>query len=170
MYVSLCGRDWDGLDCYLLKQWHPVYDISIGIAAVFYPMKHWISAFYLLNGYNRRQNAIEPVLTFAVCEVAYAEDVVGIRVVVLFDVGSFLWGVLQLHGHFFQLFVQLFKQESISSCFFFLRGWNQWLVQRVYCDQKLNSLSLHKSQKKNRAFLFFSHSMSVQSHASILRQ
>lgn len=38
-------------------------------------------------------------LTFAIREVTYAEDVVAIRVVVLFYVGSFLWGVLQLHGH-----------------------------------------------------------------------
>lgn len=52
------------------------------------------------------------LLTFAICEVAYAEDVVGIWVMVLFNKGSFLWGVLQLHRHFLQLFVQLFKQNK----------------------------------------------------------
>ncbi len=51
-------------------------------------------------------------LTFPICEVAYAEDVVAIWVMVLFNVGSFLWGVLQLHGHFLQLLVQLFKQGN----------------------------------------------------------
>ncbi len=40
---------------------------------------------------------------------------------VLFDVGSFLRGVLQLHGHFLQLLVQLFKQKNkeITLCWFF---------------------------------------------------
>lgn len=51
-------------------------------------------------------------LTFAICEVAYAEDVVCVRVMVLFNVRSFFWGVLQLHGHFLQLLVQLFKQKN----------------------------------------------------------
>lgn len=51
-------------------------------------------------------------LTFPICEVAYAEDVVGVRVMVLFNVGGFLRRVLQLHGHLLQLFVQLFKQKN----------------------------------------------------------
>lgn len=37
--------------------------------------------------------------TFAICEVAYAQDVVDILVVILFDIGSLLWCVLKLHGH-----------------------------------------------------------------------
>ena len=45
--------------------------------------------------------------TFPVGEVAYAEDVVGVGVVVLLGVGGLLWGVLQLHGHLLQLLVQL---------------------------------------------------------------
>lgn len=53
------------------------------------------------------------LLTFAVCEVPYAEDVVGVRVVVLLDVGCFLWGVLQLHGHFLQLLVQLSTNKRL---------------------------------------------------------
>lgn len=57
------------------------------------------------------------LLTFAICEVAYAEDVVGVRVVVLFDVGRFLRGVLQLHGHFLQLLVQL-KTKKRLLCHF----------------------------------------------------
>lgn len=31
---------------------------------------------------------------------------------ILFDVGGFLWGVLQLHGHFFQFLVKLFEQKK----------------------------------------------------------
>lgn len=46
-------------------------------------------------------------LTFSIGEVAYTEDVVGVGVVVLLDVGRFLRRVLQLHGHFLQLLVQL---------------------------------------------------------------
>lgn len=65
--------------------------------------------------------AYRQFLTFSICEVAYAEDIVGIRVMVLFNVGSFLWGVLQLHGHFLQLLVQLLKKEKkdpfILCCF-----------------------------------------------------
>lgn len=82
-------------------------------------------------------------LTFTVCKVAYAEDVVGIRVMVLFDVGSFLWGVLQLHGHFFQLFVQLFKtgntKKNININLF-----KFYWVKQVHYDQKLNRLQLHQ--------------------------
>lgn len=59
----------------------------------------------------------KPPLTFAISEIAYAEDVVGIRVVVLFDVGRLLWGVLQLHGHFLQLLVQL-KTKKRQVCHF----------------------------------------------------
>lgn len=68
--------------------------------------------------------AYRQFLTFSICEVAYAEDVVGVRVMVLFDVGSFLRGVLQLHGHFLQFLVQLFKQKNkdmISLWFAFLK-------------------------------------------------
>lgn len=56
--------------------------------------------------------ACSEYLTFAICKVAYAENVVGIRIMVLFNVGSFLRRVLQLHGHFLQLFVQLFTQKK----------------------------------------------------------
>lgn len=55
-------------------------------------------------------------LTFAICEVANAEYIVGIWVMVLFDVGCFLRSVLQLHGHFFQLFVKLFKKKCRKTC------------------------------------------------------
>lgn len=73
-------------------------------------------------------------LTFSICEVAYAEDVVGIRVMVLFNVGSFLWGVLQLHGHFLQLLVQLLKEEKKKDpfilCCCFRDGLNRYKVTR----------------------------------------
>lgn len=36
---------------------------------------------------------------------------------VLFNVGRFLWGVLQLHGHFLQLLVQLLNEEKIHLYF-----------------------------------------------------
>lgn len=39
--------------------------------------------------------------TFAVCEVAYAQDVIDVLVVVLFGVWSLFRSVLQLHGDLF---------------------------------------------------------------------
>lgn len=55
-----------------------------------------------------------PVLTFSIGEVAYTEDVVGVGVVVLLDVGRFLRRVLQLHGHLLQLLVQLRLDQQES--------------------------------------------------------
>lgn len=55
-------------------------------------------------------------LTFAVREVAYAQDVVSIWIMVLLDVGGFLRCVLELHRHLLQLLVQLFKRNT-NKCF-----------------------------------------------------
>lgn len=53
------------------------------------------------------QGLISTSITFAVSEVAYAQDIVGILVVVLFNVWSLFWSVLELHGNLFQFFIQL---------------------------------------------------------------
>ena len=53
-----------------------------------------------------------PPLTCALGEVPQAEDVVELLVMVLFNVGSLFWRVLQLHGDLFQVFIQLEDKGS----------------------------------------------------------
>lgn len=53
-----------------------------------------------------------PPLTCALGEVPQVKDVVELLVVVLFNVGGLFWGVLQLHGDLFQVFIQLEDEGS----------------------------------------------------------